>query len=190
MTPAYTKKLSLRVRKTNVGIQKTDGSILEIYGMVIAGFQVQDQFRKARFFQITFSVADISVEVVLRMLFLAFCKIEVDFAERELTWKAYIIAEALSTTKRVQIINSKEFAKAALDLDQEAFMVYVATLFKSIEVHLDQKVQIAALIADKALITIPAEYLDFKNVFSKESAVVLPEYTEFNTHAINLKKGK
>ena len=40
IAPAYTNKLGLRVRKTDVGAQKIDGSTLETYGMVIAGFQV------------------------------------------------------------------------------------------------------------------------------------------------------
>ena len=42
IAPAYAKKLGLRVRKTNVGAQKIDGSTLKTYDMVIAGFQVQD----------------------------------------------------------------------------------------------------------------------------------------------------
>ena len=182
MAPAYAKKLGLRVRKTDVGAQKIDGSILETYGMVIAGFQVQDKFGKARFFQETFLVADTSIEVVWGMLFLAFSKVEVDFAEKELTWKLYTIAKALPTIVKVQIIRPKEFAKVALDLDQEIFVVHVVTLINPIEVHPDREVQIAALIADIAPVTIPAEYLNFKNVFSKESATVLPEYTEINTH--------
>ena len=85
MAPAYTKKLGLRVQKTDVGTQKTGGSTLETYGMAIAGFQVQDKFGKARFFQETFLVADTSVEVVLGMLFLAFNMVEVDIVEKELT---------------------------------------------------------------------------------------------------------
>ena len=79
------------------------------------------------------------MEVVLGMPFLALSKVEVDFAERELTWKAYTIAEALPTTKRVQIIGPKKFAKAALDLDQEVFIVHVI-LFNLIEVHPDRDV--------------------------------------------------
>ena len=166
MAPAYAKKLGLRVRKTDVGAQKIDGSTLGTYGMVIAGFQVQDKFGKARFFQETFLVADTSVEVVLGMPFLALSKVEVDFAERELTWKAYTIAKALPTTKRVQIIGPKEFAKAALDPDQEAFVVHVAIFFSSMEIHPDRQVQVAAMIANKAPIAIPVEYSDFEDVFS------------------------
>ena len=58
------------------------------------------------------------------------------------------------------------------------------------EVHADWKVQIAVLIADKTPITILAEYSDFEDVFSKESAAMLPEHTKINTHAIDLEEGK
>ena len=135
-------------------------------------------------------MADTSVEVVLGMPFLALSKVKVDFAERKLTWKVYTIAEALPTIKRVQIIGLKEFAKAALDPDQEAFVVYVATFFSSMEVYPDRKVQVATLIADEAPVAILAEYSDFENMFSKESAAILPEHTEINTHAIDLEERK
>ena len=58
------------------------------------------------------------------------------------------------------------------------------------EVHPDREVQVAALIADEAPVAILADHLDFEDVFSKESAAVLPEYTEINTHAIDLEEGK
>ena len=53
--------------------------------------------------------------------------------------------------------------------------------------HSDWEVQITALIAEKAPITIPAKCLDFEDVISKKFAMVLLEYTEINTYAINLK---
>ena len=65
-------------------------------------------------------------------------------------------------------------------------MIHVATFFQ----HPERGVQIAALIADKAPVTVPAKYSDFEDVFFKESAAVLPEHTEINTHAIDLKEGK
>ena len=58
------------------------------------------------------------------------------------------------------------------------------------KMHLDRDVQIAALIADKALVTILAEYSDFEDVFSEESTALILEHTEINTHTINLKKSK
>ena len=38
MSPAYAKRLGLKIRKINVGVQKIDGSALENFGMVIANF--------------------------------------------------------------------------------------------------------------------------------------------------------
>ena len=55
------------------------------------------------------------MEVVFEMPFLTFNKVGVDFAKKELTWKTYTIVEVLPTTKEVQIISSKEFAKGAMD---------------------------------------------------------------------------
>lgn len=60
------------------------------------------------------------------MLFLTLSKVEVDFAKRELIWKGYTTIKALPIMKRVQIIDLKEFTKAALDSEQKTFVVYVS----------------------------------------------------------------
>ena len=54
------------------------------------------------------------------MPFLTLSNADIQFAEKELTWRSYTVAEALPTTKRVEIIDKKEFAKAALDENVEA----------------------------------------------------------------------
>ena len=128
MTPAYASKLGLRVRRTDVGAQKIDGSTLKTFEMVLASFQVEDKLGRARFFQETFLLADISVEVVLEMSFLTLSNTDIQFAEKELTWRSYIAAEALPTIKWVELNDKKEFAKAALDENVEAFVVHVTSL--------------------------------------------------------------
>lgn len=50
MNPAYAKKLGLRIRQTNVGAQKIDGSHLNIFGIVTAGFSLQNKLGKVQFF--------------------------------------------------------------------------------------------------------------------------------------------
>ena len=72
MTPAYAKQLGLQVQKTDVRVQKIDNSSLQTFGMFIAGFKVEDKLGRARFFQKSFLLAETSIEVVLRMLFLTF----------------------------------------------------------------------------------------------------------------------
>ena len=128
MTSAYISKLGLQARHTNIGAQKIDGFNLQMFVMVLADFQVEDKLGKARFFQETFILADISVEVVLGMLFLTFSNVDVQFVEKELTWKSYTTAIALPTTKWVELINKKEFAKTELDGNSETFVVHVASL--------------------------------------------------------------
>ena len=85
MTPAYTSRLGLQVYRTNIGAQKIDGSTFEIFGMVLASFQLEDKLGRARFFQETFLLADISAEVVLGMPFLTFSNANIQFVKKELT---------------------------------------------------------------------------------------------------------
>ena len=47
MTLAYATNLGLKVRVTNVGAQKIDGSLLATYSMVIASFQVVDKLGRS-----------------------------------------------------------------------------------------------------------------------------------------------
>lgn len=70
MTLAYVAKLGLIIFKTDVGIQKINGSTLMTYEIVIVGFTIQDKLRKVPFFEETFLSANTSMEVVVGMLFL------------------------------------------------------------------------------------------------------------------------
>lgn len=56
-------------------------------------------------------------------------------------------------------------------LEKKAFIIYVAYQKAKTSIYLAQKAQIALLLAKKVII--PKEYINFSNVFSKESAVIL-----------------
>ena len=117
--------------------------------MVIAGFQVEDKLGRAWFFQESFLLAKTSMEVVLRMPFLTLSNINIQFAAKKLTWRSYTTAEALPTTKRVKLINKKEFAKAALDEECETFVIHVIALeapLAGMAIHPLREAQILALI--------------------------------------------
>ena len=107
--------------------------------MALADFQVEDKLGRARFFQETFLLANISVEIVLDMPFLTLSNANIQFIEKEPTWRSYTTAEALPTTKRVELIDKKEFAKAALDENFETFVVYVAFFNLVSEIHPDRE---------------------------------------------------
>ena len=122
------------------------------------------------------------------MPFLTFSKIDVQFVGKGLTWRSYTTAKALSTTKRVKLLNKKEFAKGALDEESKTFVVYVAFLHLTPGIQPDKATQIAFLLTKES--RIPDEYLDFANIFFKEKALVLLEHTKLNEHAIDLENSE
>lgn len=83
MTPTYAARLGLDVRPTNVGAQKIDGSALKTYEIVTTGFLVYDKLDRVQFFEKTFLLANISIEVVLEMPFLSFSNINIEFTKAE-----------------------------------------------------------------------------------------------------------
>ena len=90
-------------------------------------------------------------------------------------------------TKRVEIIDKKEFAKAALDRHVEAFVVYV-TFFLTMAIYPAKEAQIYLLVVKK--VKISTEYSNFSDIFLEEKALILPEATELNQHVIELEKGQ
>ncbi len=189
MTPAYASELGLTTQKTSVGAQKIDGSPLETYGMVSASFSLQDSLERVRFFEETFLLANTSMEVVLGIPFLALSNADFQFSAEKLTWRTYTAAKALPTTSRVELIDKREFARAALDKKSETFVIHISAL-EATTIHPSQAAQIAALQWDKAPTEIPAEYSDYADVFLSDLAMELPENTRMNEHAIELVEEK
>ena len=128
------------------------------------------------------------MEVVLGIPFLTLSNADVQFVEKELTWKTYTTTKALPTTKRIELIDKKEFANAALNQKSETFVIHIAFLNLVSGIHLDRETQIAFWLTEE--VKIPDKYSDFINIFSEEKALVLSKGTEFNEYAINLEDSK
>lgn len=96
--------------------------------MVVIAFLVTDKANHVRFFKEIFLVANISPEVAFRMFFLTLSGADVDFLDWELRWSTYTIEEVLPTIRRIELVGEEEFAAAALNLEYETFVVYVASL--------------------------------------------------------------
>ena len=77
MTLVYAAQLGLKVQKTEVTTQKINKSSLKIYGMIISVFQVFNKLDRFWFFQKTFLLTDINMEVVLGMFFITFSNVDV-----------------------------------------------------------------------------------------------------------------
>ncbi len=129
MILAYAAELGFIAQKTSVGVQQIDGLPLETHGMVSARFSLQYSLKRIRFFEETFLLADTSIEVDQGMPFLSLNNVDVKYAELgKLTWRSYIVAEALLITSWVEFINKKEITKAALDRNSKTFVVHIAAL--------------------------------------------------------------
>ena len=167
--------------------------------MVVTAFLVTDKANRVRFFEETFLVAIVSLEIVLGMLFLILSGADVDFSGRKLWWKTYTTKKALPTTRQVELVGKKEFAAAALDLESKTFVVHVALLSSDVlpisfplelNVHPCRRPQVSSLIAEEAPTKVPAKYSDFTDVFSPDLVSKLLEHTGINDHAIELVDGQ
>ena len=108
--------------------------------------------------------------VIFEMSFLALSNADIQFNTESFTWRFYSIAEALSTTKWIELINKHEFVKSTLDKNSATFVVYIATL-KALEpaIHFSQAPLLAVLQQNKASTEISSDYADYANVFSPRS---------------------
>ena len=163
--------------------------------MVVAAFSMVDKANRVRFFEKTFLVANISLEIVFRMSFLTLSSADVDFSGWEYRWKTYTNEKALPTTRCIELVGKKEFAATALDPKHETYVVHIVSLNSTLlaslgstplNVHPSQKLQISGLIAEKASTKVSAEYSDFADVFSSDVASKLFEHTGINNYAKKL----
>ena len=82
--PAFAKELGLPIRPIDVGVQKINSTTLDTFGIVVVTFLITDKANQVRFFEETFLVANVSLEVVFGMPFLTLSGADVDFSGREL----------------------------------------------------------------------------------------------------------
>ena len=95
--------------------------------MVVAAFSVTDPAIRVRFFEKTFLVVKVSLDVVFEMFFLTLSDADIDYPKKRLWWRLYTIEEAFPTTTQVELVRKKEFAAVTFDLGYETFVVYVAS---------------------------------------------------------------
>ena len=119
----FAKILELFIRLTDVKVQKIDGTMLDIYEIVVTNFLVTDKANQLRLFEKTFWIANVSLEIVYGMLFLNLSSANIDFLDQKLQWRSYTTQKAFLTTRRVKLIVKKEFATIAFDPKYETFVI-------------------------------------------------------------------
>lgn len=66
--------------------------------------------------------------MILGISFVRLSNVNILFPKQKLIWRSYILAKAISSVKEVQMIGSKKFVAAALDLRKKAIVLYIAHL--------------------------------------------------------------
>lgn len=84
----------------------------------------------------------------------------------------------------MELFNAKERVAAALRVDDESFVVQVASVLEATNIHPSRQTQIASLNVKE--VTIPAEYSDYTDVFSLDSVAELPEHIGINNDPLDL----
>lgn len=96
--------------------------------MTLARFLLQNSLGKIQFFEKTFIFVNISIKIVLGMLFLTLNNTDFYFDTKKLIWRFYTTVDALPIISLVKLINKKEFTKTAPDRNSDTFVVYITTL--------------------------------------------------------------
>lgn len=91
-------------------------------------------------------------------------------------------------TYQFELIDQNKFAKATLEAIFKQFLAHISNLTAKIIINLVRKALIGLLLIEK--ITIPTEYLNLVDVFSKNRGEVSPKQTKANKYAIELEEGK
>lgn len=67
--PIFSKELSLSIQPIDIEAEKINNTTLDHYDMVVAAFSITDKANYIKFFEEIFKMANISLEIVLKMLF-------------------------------------------------------------------------------------------------------------------------
>lgn len=78
---AYTAKIDFTTHKTNIGVQKIEGLVLETYSMALACFLLFNSLGRVRFIEKTLILVNSHVEIILGMLFLPLSNVNVEFSK-------------------------------------------------------------------------------------------------------------
>lgn len=126
----YTIKLSFYTKKIKIDMQKIDKSYSNIFKIVITNCLIKNKLESIQFFYKAFLLANISLEVVLKIFSLTFSKRNMLFTKQKLVFRTYIAIETLLIFKRVEIIDKRKYTVMVLNADIEIFGIYITALSK------------------------------------------------------------
>lgn len=154
--------------------------------MIVSIFSVSDKNGKEKFFEKSFFLTDVNLDIVLGQFLLTMSNTKIDFQARDLQWRFYTIGNILSTPRRVELIGRKEFKVITLNPKHEALIVYIMACIRDsdAEINLSKRAQIVHPKADDDIFKVVGKCADFADVFSSKLVAKLPEYMGINDYAV------
>lgn len=110
MTPAYKAKLKLSTWKIHIRAKKIVGLLLKAYSIISTIFSFQNNFKKTWFLKKIFLLANTSIEIVLKILFLSLSNADLWFTKSSKFTKGfYTTIKILFIISKIEIIDKKKF---------------------------------------------------------------------------------
>lgn len=81
MNPNFAKKPSIYIWQTKISAQKIIKLSLKTFGIVITSFLINDKAKRSQYFEKTLLLANISIDVVLGILFLTLNNTKINFID-------------------------------------------------------------------------------------------------------------
>ena len=154
----FAKKINLQLHKTKIGTQKVDDSKLNIFDIIIASLSKKNKEEKSCIFEKMFLLANISMNIALKISFLTLSNIEINFVGHHIYWRIYTVAKVLLIVRQVELIRKKEFADVALDLENKTFVVHETSISQDWDIYHFRRIQMALLKADETYISVSTKY--------------------------------
>ena len=104
-------------------------------------FSILNNDNRERFFEKSFLLADVKLDIILKMSFLIMTNVDINFQVWNLQWRSYTTEDIFLTTKCIKLMEKKKFAAIAFDLKYKAFIIYIAVFNVDLndKVHLSTK---------------------------------------------------
>lgn len=99
--------------------------LLKTYKLIIAGFSIVDKFIRNRFFEESFLLAEINMEMILGIFFFFFSNVNIYFSTKEFIWGVYTITETMPIFKRIELNDKHNFVKIVLNENFKTFVIHV-----------------------------------------------------------------
>lgn len=91
--------------------------------MIFAIFLVKNKIRNTLFFEKTFLLINISINITLIMFSLTLNNTNIYFSNSKIIYRLYTIAEIFSITKQINLIKKITFAKVVINLSNKTFIL-------------------------------------------------------------------